>query len=278
LSWVEPSVGFRTPAANPCDEAASIGSVVDEQARDCHLEEIEMSHMGRRQFVSAVGTGAVGVFATGSFAMAAGEPGAAVRPPGKHEVQPLAFAPGALTGISEQVVTWHHDRHYAGYVTNRNLNDTQITKFGPGTPDYNARIYAGIKRDEAWNASGMILHEVYFDNLGGDGKPGQGAMESAIIACFGSLEAWQKDMSELGGQATGWVLACYDPSDGRVHNYLVDQHQFQGVWGAVPVIAMDVFEHAYYHDYGPDRGKYIAAFFQNLHWGRINDRYARARS
>ena len=235
--------------------------------------------MDRRQFVATFGTGAVGILGAGSlaFGQATTDTSVVMRPPGKHEIQPLKFAPNALNGISEQVVTWHHGRHYAGYVNNRNLNEGQLAKFGPGTMDYNARIYAGIKRDEAWNASGMILHEVYFDNLGGDGAPGEGALEAAIVACFGSIDAWKRDLTELGGQATGWALTCHDPSDGRLHNYLVDQHQFHGVWGATPIIALDVFEHAYYHDYGPDRGKYLAAFFQNLHWARLNDLYLRVR-
>lgn len=229
-----------------------------------------MSSLDRRKFVSAVGAGAVGMFAMGDIAHGQPNPAGAG---GRHQVKPLKFAPNALRGISEQVVTWHHGRHYAGYVTNRNLNEEQIARLGPGTPNFDARVYGGIKRDEAWNASGQILHEVYFDNLGGDGRPGNGPVEQGIVACFGSIEHWVADMTAIAGQATGWALLCYDPSDGRLHNYLVDQHQFHGVWGALVLVALDVFEHAYYHDYGPDRGAYLTAFFENLHWGRINERY-----
>lgn len=229
-----------------------------------------MSSLDRRKFVSAVGAGAVGMFTMGDIAYGQATPAGAA---GRHQVKPLKFAPGSLRGISEQVVTWHHGRHYAGYVTNRNLNEDQIARLGPGTPNFDPRVYGGIKRDEAWNAAGMILHEVYFDNLGGDGQPGEGAVEQGIVACFGSIERWVADLTAIAGQATGWALLCYDPSDARLHNYLVDQHQFHGVWGALPLVALDVFEHAYYHDYGPDRGSYLKAFFQNLHWGRINERY-----
>jgi superoxide dismutase, Fe-Mn family len=233
-----------------------------------------MSLLGRREFVTAVGTGAVGVFTTAQLAL--GQT-ALPRPLGQHEVQPLQFASGALRGISEKVVTLHHDTHYAGYVKKRNAIEEQLAALGPGTPGFDARVYAGIKRDEAFNASGQVLHEVYFDNLGGDGQPGSGAAEEAIAACFGSLENWVADLTVCAAQATGWALLCYDPSDGRLHNFLVDSHQFGAIWGTAPVVALDVFEHAYYLDYGPNRADYIKAFFQNLHWGRLSTRLQQAR-
>jgi len=230
-----------------------------------------MSSLDRRQFVSAVGVGAAGVLTGGQAAL--GQAGAQAS---VHQVKPLAFAPDALRGISAQVVNLHHGKHYAAYVTKRNEIDAQLAKLNPGGPDFDARVYAGIKRDEAFNASGMILHEVYFDNLGGDGKPGDGPVEAAIKECFGSLEQWVATMKAIGGAATGWALLCLDPSDSRPHAYLVDQHQFGAVWGAVPVVALDVFEHAYYLDYQSDRPKYMGVFFDNLHWGRINERYRAA--
>ncbi len=231
-----------------------------------------MNPLDRRKFVSAVGAGAVGVFATGN--MVVGQSRAEAQEPGAHQVQALKYPYDALKGISKQVVTWHHDKHYAGYVKKRNAIEQQLIDNGPGTDNFDARIYAGLKRSESFSASGMILHEVYFDNLGGDGKPGDGTVEWLIKRCFGSMDKWMTDMKTIGGQATGWALCCWDPSDGRMHNYLVDQHEIGAVWAAKPIIALDVFEHAYYHDQGPNRGKYLDAFFDNLHWGRINERYA----
>jgi len=229
-----------------------------------------MSKLNRRQFVSASGIGA-GLLTAGGTVLH--QTRAAAQQPGTHQVQALKYPYDALRGISEQVVTWHHDKHYAGYVKKRNAIETQLVQYGPGGEGFDARVYAGLKRSETFNASGMILHEVYWDNLGGDGKPGSGPVEQLIKHCFGAIDSWVADMKAIGGQATGWALCCYDPSDGRLHNYLVDQHEMGAVWGATPIIALDVFEHAYYHDRGPDRGAYMAAFFDNLHWGRINQRY-----
>ena len=230
-----------------------------------------MSSIDRRGFVGAVSAGAVGVFATGTALF--GQTPAEAQAIATHQVKPLKYAPDTLKGISRQVVTWHHGTHYAGYVVKRNAIEQQLVDLGPGTASFDARVYAGLKRSESFNASGMILHEIYWENLGGDGKPGDGPVEQLIRSCFGSIEAWITDMKTIGGQATGWALCCYDPSDARLHNYLVDQHELGGIWGAKPLIALDVFEHAYYHDQGPNRGAYMDLFFQNLHWGRINALY-----
>lgn len=232
-----------------------------------------MGAMDRRQFMAAAGGGALGMFALSDAALAGAVVGQTNPGGGVHQVKPLKFAPDSLKGISQKLIELHHGRHYAGYVRKRNELEAQLTRVGPGGPDFDPRLFAGVKRDESWNASGMILHEVYFDNLGGDGQPGEGVVEQQIRASFGTIEQWMADMKAIGSGATGWALTCYDPSDGRVHNYLVDQHQFGAVWGAIPLIALDVFEHAYYLDYGPDRASYMDAFFANLHWGRINERY-----
>ena len=74
----------------------------------------------------------------------------------------------------------------------------------------------------------------------------------------------------------GWGITCWDPSCGRLVNFTVESHQLGAVWGAVPIIALDCWEHAFYHDYGPDKGKYLDVFFQNLHWGRIDERFRAA--
>lgn len=232
-----------------------------------------MDGLSRRKFVVSAGVAAAGVFSAQS---GLAQPTVDMPGPGLHQVAALKYPPETVRGISAQVISWHHDTHYAGYVKKRNQIEEQIARLGPGTPGFDGRVYAGIKRDEAFNASGMILHEVYFDNLGGDGKTGGGPAEAALKSVFGSLEAWQADMNALAMQATGWALMCYDPSDGRLHDYLVEAHQLGAIWGAVPIVALDVFEHAYYRDFGPDRAKYLPVFFDNLHWGRINERFRAA--
>lgn len=233
-----------------------------------------MSSVDRRQFVGAMGVGAASLLAAGGAVF--GQAVEAPREAAQHQVKPLQYAADSVAGISREVISWHHGTHYAGYVSKRNAIEGQLAKLGPGTEGFDSRVYAGIKRDEAFNASGMILHEVYFDNLGGDGVPGEDIIEAGITAFFGSLERWEADTRAVAGAATGWALLCHDPSDGRLHNYLVDQHQLGAIWGAAPIVALDVFEHAYYRDFGPDRAAYLDVFFKNLHWGRIDRRYREA--
>ena len=227
--------------------------------------------MERRRFCVAGGAAATGALWLGGLAAAhAQEP----YQPGHHELPALPYAYNALDGISEEVVRWHHDRHFAGYVKKRNAIEQKLAAMTPGAADFDAEAFAGLKRAETFNASGMILHGIYWDNLGGDGRPDPAlAFVQALTTRFGSADAWQAELRAVALAATGWALCCYDPSDGQLHNYLCDSHHEGAVWGTGVIVALDVFEHAYYRDYGPERAGYLDAFFRNLHWGRLDVRY-----
>jgi Fe-Mn family superoxide dismutase len=134
-----------------------------------------------------------------------------------------------------------------------------------------------LKRRFTWNHSGALLHDLYWEVLGGDGDPGKGPeIKAAIEKEFGSFDAWKADFkaSAVSAKLSGWGLLVFDRLySGRLLNVTVDEHQYGAIWGGVPLIALDVFEHAYYHKDGPARAKYIDNFLANLHWGRINERY-----
>ena len=185
----------------------------------------------------------------------------------KFEVKPLPFPYDALEGISEKQIRYHHDKHYASYVKNRN-NIEQRLKEARDKGDFSA--IRALKLNESHNASGMILHEIYFDCLGGkDGLP-TAKLAKKIEEDFGSFENWKKEFIRIAKSSRGWVLLCFDPTDNRLHNFNVDFHDIGAVWGSIPILVLDVWEHAYYLDYGPDRGKYIEAFFNNINWEKIN--------
>ena len=118
---------------------------------------------------------------------------------------------------------------------------------------------------------------MYWEVLGGDGDPSRGPeIKAAIEKEFGSFDAWKADFkaSALSAKLSGWGLLVFDRLySERLLNVLVDEHQYGAIWGGVPLIALDVFEHAYYHKDGPARAKYIDNVIANLHWGRINERY-----
>jgi len=188
----------------------------------------------------------------------------------KFEVKPLPFPYDALEGISEKQIRYHHDRHYASYVKNRNDIEEKL-KEARDKGDFSA--IRALKLNESHNASGMILHEIYFDCLGGKGGLPTRKLADKINKDFGSYENWKKEFIAMAKSSRGWVLLCFDPSDNRLHNFNVDFHDIGAVWGSVPILALDLWEHAYYLDYGPDREKYIEAFFKNINWERINEKF-----
>ncbi|MCX6140388.1 MAG: superoxide dismutase, partial [Candidatus Kapabacteria bacterium] len=139
--------------------------------------------------------------------------------------------------------------------------------------------FGELKRRQTWNHAGTVLHDVYWEVLGGNGDPSQGPeVLAAIEKEFGSFDAWKADFKATATAAklSGWGVLCIDVLySGRLLNVLVDEHHYGAVWGGIPLISCDVFEHAYYHKDGPGRVKYIDAFLNNLHWGRINDRFTK---
>jgi len=192
-----------------------------------------------------------------------------------HKVKPLPFAYNALDGISEQQLRYHHDVHYAAYVKNRNKIEDQLAEMrGRGDfPDVR-----GLKLNESHNASGMILHEVYWRSLGGRGGEPTGGLAEKIRRDFGSFEAWKREFMAVANGARGWALLCYDLSDNRLHIYSVDFHDQGAVWGSIPIMALDVWEHAFYHDQGPNKGPYLEAFWKNVDWKNVSENFERIAS
>jgi Fe-Mn family superoxide dismutase len=134
-----------------------------------------------------------------------------------------------------------------------------------------------LKRRLTWNHGGTVLHDVYWEVLGGDGDPSKGPeILAAIEKEFGSFDNWKADFKAacIAAKLSGWGVLTYDQLySGRLLNVLVDEHHYGAIWGGIPLISCDVFEHAYYHKDGPGRAKYVDNFLSNLHWGRINERY-----
>ncbi len=196
---------------------------------------------------------------------------------GERKLKDLPYAYGALKGLSEQLVKWHHGVHHAGYVKKLNEIEATLETADKTAANANYSAYGELKRRETFNASGVLLHELYWESLGGDGKIDEGSgIAKKIIDDFGSFEKWQEDIVACAKASTGWAILCLDPADDKLRNYLCDSHNQGAVWGATPLLALDVFEHAYYHDYGPDRAKYITAFLENVNWKAVDERLGKA--
>lgn len=188
-----------------------------------------------------------------------------------YQAKPLPFNK-QLIGISDRTLQVHHDKLYVGYVNKRNEIEQKLQTADRSAANATYSEYGELKREESFAANGIYLHEYYFNVLGGNGEEG-GEVKEAIIKEFGSYEKWLEDFKAAGMVARGWVVLAYDFNTGRLHNYLCDSHNHGGIWGAMPVIVMDMYEHAYFIDYGSDRKTYIEDYFKNLDWDKANQIY-----
>ncbi len=195
----------------------------------------------------------------------------------QHELPDLPYDYDALKGISEDVVRFHHDKHHAGYISGRNSAEEKLQDARDAGDWSNLRL---IKEDESFNQSGQVLHNIYWSNLGGPGGRPEGTLLEKMEEDFGSFDTFKEEFREActASGRSGWTLLLFDMSDGRLHTGLVDFHNQFAWWNVVPVLACDVWEHAYYYDQGPDRGKYVDAFFDNIDWEDVSQRLEAAQA
>jgi superoxide dismutase, Fe-Mn family len=190
-----------------------------------------------------------------------------------YTVKPLAFNK-ELSGISSKTLAIHHDKLYAGYVNKRNEIEEKLKTVDRAAANATYSEYGELKREESFAVNGIYLHEYYFNVLGGDGTtPAAVELQKAIAESFGSFENWLTDFKAAGMVARGWVVLAYDYNTGRLHNYLCDSHNHGGIWGAMPILVLDMYEHAYFIDYGSDRKTYIEDYLKNLNWEAANALY-----
>jgi superoxide dismutase, Fe-Mn family len=191
-------------------------------------------------------------------------------------VKDLPFAKDALEGISAQTLETHHDKLYPGYVNKRNEIDAALPNADRSKAAQTYSEYRALKLEETFNADGQILHELYFSHLGGQGGEPTGALADQIKKDFGSFNAFVEDLAACGMAARGWATVALDPTDGKLHTFLCDVHNQGGVWGTIPVMTLDVYEHAYFMDYGSARADYIKAFFKNVNWSKVGQNFEKA--
>lgn len=193
-------------------------------------------------------------------------------------LKPLPFTT-SLQGISDKTIGIHHDKLYAGYVNKANEISEKLTPLETGGDVSGAnQTYSelrALKDGETFAVNGVYLHEYYFDVLGGDGTP-DGPLADALATQFGSRENFMAYFSACGMAARGWTVLAWDTKAGALKIYTGDAHNHGGVWGCLPIIVLDVYEHAYFIDYGSDRAAYITDFWKNLDWKKANELYHHA--
>jgi len=191
---------------------------------------------------------------------------------------PLPFS-GAQGNISEKTLAIHHDKLYVGYVDKKDEISEKLKVFSHGgdvsTANQSYSELRALKDGETFAVNGTYLHEWYFENLGGDGKPTD-KISSALADKYGSLDNFLKYFAACGMAARGWVVLAWDTHDKALKIYNGDAHNQGGVWGAIPLLVMDVYEHAYFIDFGSDRKTYIQEFLNHINWPVVEQRYLAA--
>lgn len=194
-----------------------------------------------------------------------------------YQVKPLPFDPKSISGISEKVLVSHYENNYRGAVKRLNAINAQLAELDfAKAPNF---LINGLKREELIAANSMILHEIYFDGLGGASRPG-GALAEAITRDFGSIERWRTEFAAMGkaeGGGSGWVILSYSPRNKRLVNQWAADHTTT-LAGGRPVLVLDMYEHAYHMDFGAAAARYVDIYMEAIRWANASalyDQYAR---
>jgi Fe-Mn family superoxide dismutase len=189
-----------------------------------------------------------------------------------EQIAPRALKPALLEldGISRAAVEAHY-KLYEGYVSKRNEILGRLSSVDADSANQVYSDIRALKVDLSFAIGGIKNHELYFEHLGGSGGDPAGAVENLLERDFGSIAAWRADLKATGMAARGWAWTAYDWDEGRLFNYIGDAQNTFPVWNATPLVALDVYEHAYFLDYQTDRASYIDVFLANLDWDVVND-------
>jgi superoxide dismutase, Fe-Mn family len=236
-----------------------------------------MSELTRRDALIVAGAGAAAAsLAAAGPALAQDAPSVAPAFAGQHQPKPLRFDPTKLSGLSERLITSHWENNYQGSVRALNTIERKLAE-AMADSEFPPLIYGGLKREELHRTGSVVLHELYFDGLGGNGQA-DGTVAQALSSAFGSVGAWEAEfrrtaMTLAGG--SGWCVLSYNRHTASLHNYWVWDHMHGAVQG-VPLVTLDMYEHSYHMDYGTQAAKYVDAFMANLDWEIVDARYRAA--
>jgi Fe-Mn family superoxide dismutase len=194
----------------------------------------------------------------------------------KYTIAPLFCRPWTLNGITPRLIESHYENNYGGALNRLNEIAEELAAVDPAKAS--AHAVSRLKKEEAATLNSTLLHELYFASLGGDGRMVPEEMSAAIGRDFGSVAGWRDEFIALAGalaEGSGWVLLTYVPRDARLINQTAADHS-QSIAGGIPILALDMYEHAYHLDFGANATAYIAAFMRNIDWDSVQARYRNA--
>jgi Fe-Mn family superoxide dismutase len=191
----------------------------------------------------------------------------------RYQLAPLYCRPWTLNGISARLIESHYENNYGVALNRLNAISEEIEQLDLGK--ISDQSLARLKRDEMVALNSTLLHELYFASLGGDGRVLPVALAGTIAKDFGSVDRWRQEFvgiaNGLAG-GSGWVLLTYVPRDRRLINQIASDHD-QSIAGSIPILSLDMYEHAYHLEFGANASAYIAAFMRNIDWSAVELRY-----
>lgn len=234
-----------------------------------------MTDLSRR---NALGSIALGMAAAAAPAELGAQTANPVAPAfaGGHQPRALGFDVTKLTGLSEKLIRSHWENNYQGSVKALNMVEGRLAA-AMADKDLPPVIYGDLKREELHRTGSVVLHELYFEQFGGDGVA-KGGIREALVKSHGSFEAWDAEfrrtaMALAGG--SGWCILAYNQHTRSLHNYWAWDHTNGSATGT-PLLVIDMYEHAFAIDYGAAAAKYVDAFMHNIDWAVVDARYKAA--
>jgi superoxide dismutase, Fe-Mn family len=231
----------------------------------------------RRRLIQSAGAVAAASAVTFAAEPAMSQPNPSGAKAMPYQAKPMSLDPKSIAGISEKVLLSHYQNNYVGAVNRLNAIETQLSELDfAKAPNF---VINGLKREELIASNSMILHEIYFDGLGGGGSL-SGPLAEAIARDFGSVERWRTQFAALGkaeGGGSGWVILAYSPRDKRLVNQWAADHTTT-LAGGRPVLVLDMYEHAYHMDYGAAAARYVDVYMEAIRWenaARLYEQFSR---
>ena len=191
----------------------------------------------------------------------------------RYHLAPLFCRPWTLNGISARLIESHYENNYGDALHRLNALTDELEALDPATTP--PHVLSRLKREESAALNSTLLHELYFASLGGDGRAVPPVMAEALTRDFGSVDRWRQEFIALASglaNDAGWAVLTYVPRDGRLINQTASDHR-QSVAGGIPILALDMYEHAYHIDFGANATAYVASFMRNIEWNAVQGRY-----
>jgi superoxide dismutase, Fe-Mn family len=195
-----------------------------------------------------------------------------------YQIRPIPCKPYSLNWLPERLIVSHYENNYGAAVRSLNALRDRLAGMDPTTTS--AAEIRGLKREELSAMASVVLHELYFANLSAARKGPGTVVAAALEEHFGGVDRWQREFvgaaQALAG-GSGWVLLSYSPHESRLYNQIALEDT-QTIPGAVPILALDMYEHAYHLEFGANAPAYVDAFMRLIHWPVVTERLTQATS